>query len=272
MKNLRKEDWKENGITLMTLVVTIIVLLILAGVAISLALNNNGVLDRAAYASNTWANATKSETLKMNELVTEIDELSWSKIKNNGIDYGPKTAETVQPGDTVMIGGECFRVLENNGITIIALPFYNITLDNDPVQSAYAGKVAFSSIDTPTWNTVGYSGNVDLAVHENNLQQYIVAYNNKIDRITNGKAYASYTVWGKQSADDKGIPIGKYQNEYVGDPSDEDYVLNTVGGSSYWVASWYGNGIGWGNPIDGSYEDYKNADSYGVRPAIVITI
>ena len=38
---------KENGITLVALVVTIVVLLILAGVSISLVLNQNGVIDKS---------------------------------------------------------------------------------------------------------------------------------------------------------------------------------------------------------------------------------
>ena len=38
---------QEEGITLIALVVTIVVLLILAGVSISLVLNNNGVISKA---------------------------------------------------------------------------------------------------------------------------------------------------------------------------------------------------------------------------------
>ena len=38
---------QEKGITLIALVVTIVVLLILAGVSISLVLNNNGVISKA---------------------------------------------------------------------------------------------------------------------------------------------------------------------------------------------------------------------------------
>ncbi len=77
MKNFkRKESLKETGITLVALVVTIIVLLILAGVTLTLALSNNGVMDRAQYASNTWANATKDEETMMGELGQQIDDLS----------------------------------------------------------------------------------------------------------------------------------------------------------------------------------------------------
>ena len=43
---------QERGITLIALVVTIVVLLILAGVSISLVINNNGVISKAKEAKN----------------------------------------------------------------------------------------------------------------------------------------------------------------------------------------------------------------------------
>ena len=48
---------QEKGITLIALVVTIVVLLILAGVSISLVLNNNGVISKAKDAKNQYAGA-----------------------------------------------------------------------------------------------------------------------------------------------------------------------------------------------------------------------
>ena len=62
---------KSKGITLVALVVTIIVLLILAGVAISLVINNNGIFIRA---QNAKEKQTKSE-------VTEIINLKISGIQ-----------------------------------------------------------------------------------------------------------------------------------------------------------------------------------------------
>ncbi|MBR3324712.1 MAG: hypothetical protein IKG14_01515 [Clostridia bacterium] len=76
MNKSKKINLKETGITLVALVVTIIVLLILAGVTLTLALNNNGVLDRAQYASNTWANATKDETAMMGQMESDVDTLT----------------------------------------------------------------------------------------------------------------------------------------------------------------------------------------------------
>ena len=45
---------KERGITLVALVVTIIVLLILAGVTIGMATSNTGIFKRASNAADTW--------------------------------------------------------------------------------------------------------------------------------------------------------------------------------------------------------------------------
>lgn len=52
---------KENGITLVALVVTIVVLLILAGVSISLVLNQNGVIDKSKEAKTKYKNAANYE-------------------------------------------------------------------------------------------------------------------------------------------------------------------------------------------------------------------
>ena len=71
-----KQNLQQAGITLVALVVTIIVLLILAGVTISLALGDNGIIGKAQEASNMYANATKDEKNALNELTSEIERLS----------------------------------------------------------------------------------------------------------------------------------------------------------------------------------------------------
>ena len=66
---------KERGITLVALVVTIIVLLILAGVAISLTIGNNALFQRAQNAANTWRNAETNEQHTMNEFDSDFDSV-----------------------------------------------------------------------------------------------------------------------------------------------------------------------------------------------------
>ncbi len=52
---------KEKGITLVALVVTIVVLLILAGVSISLILDNQGVINQSKKARTEYQNAANYE-------------------------------------------------------------------------------------------------------------------------------------------------------------------------------------------------------------------
>ena len=66
---------KENGITLVALVVTIIVLLILAGVAISLTIGNNGLFNRAQNAADTWGKGEENTYKAMNKAVDDYDSV-----------------------------------------------------------------------------------------------------------------------------------------------------------------------------------------------------
>lgn len=60
---------KENGITLVALVVTIVVLLILAGVSISLVLGQNGLINKAQEAKSQTENAGANEAYTFNEFL-----------------------------------------------------------------------------------------------------------------------------------------------------------------------------------------------------------
>ena len=66
----------QRGITLIALVVTIIVLLILAGVAITLSIGDNGIFKRAGQATNAWEEASRNETEGMNSVVDIIDSIN----------------------------------------------------------------------------------------------------------------------------------------------------------------------------------------------------
>ena len=66
---------KESGITLVALVVTIIVLLILAGVAISLTIGQNGIFTRAQNATQRWDKASTNEAEQMNDFTDTYDDV-----------------------------------------------------------------------------------------------------------------------------------------------------------------------------------------------------
>ena len=81
---------KEEGITLIALVITIIVLLILAGVSIAMLTGQNGILTQAQNAKNRTEEAQGEEENKLNE---------YNNIINNYVNGG--TTASVQPGKTV---------------------------------------------------------------------------------------------------------------------------------------------------------------------------
>lgn len=57
----------NKGITLVALIITIIVLLILAGVSISMVLGNNGLLNNSKNAVTKYNAAKQNETTMLNE-------------------------------------------------------------------------------------------------------------------------------------------------------------------------------------------------------------
>ena len=61
----KKKSITEKGITLIALVVTIIVLLILAGVTLNLVLNNNGLIGRAKQGAAAYQNASLNEQVEL---------------------------------------------------------------------------------------------------------------------------------------------------------------------------------------------------------------
>ena len=66
---------RNTGITLIALVVTIIVLLILAGITLSLALNSNGVFQRSKNAAAAYSEAEKAEREELDRIAGEMDEV-----------------------------------------------------------------------------------------------------------------------------------------------------------------------------------------------------
>ena len=77
MKKLKEElKYGKRGITLISLVVTIIVLLILSGVTIATLTGNNGILTRAQEAKNETEQSEKDEKEKLGDMEDIINEYS----------------------------------------------------------------------------------------------------------------------------------------------------------------------------------------------------
>ena len=108
---LRKTLGRNKGITLIALVVTIIVLLILAGISISLLSGQNGILNRAVEAKKQTESKSAEEKVKMAVMssMTYDGTLTLEKLKTELANYGGKLEGDTFPV-TVTIDENIFKV------------------------------------------------------------------------------------------------------------------------------------------------------------------
>ena len=69
---MNKREENQKGITLIVLVVTIVVILILAGITVNIAFKDNGIIKTAEGLQNVINDSIASDEEKMNELQVEI--------------------------------------------------------------------------------------------------------------------------------------------------------------------------------------------------------
>ncbi len=167
----RKYQFRSNnlsfnhGITLISLVITIILLIILAGVGINLALGENGLFNKAKYAKEKYLNSQVEEEKALNELYEELGLLGDLPENTPETEAGkivrmPNTWETTLPayvsdkdGKEVVSSrkvASVYAVSAGNGNTIpVPLGFYYVggTIDSGVVisdnkedQNKYAGQ------------------------------------------------------------------------------------------------------------------------------------
>lgn len=167
MKELRR----KKGITLIALVVTIIVLIILAGVSISLVLGDNGIITRAKEAKSTYSIEAVREKVEMmlSEYVTEnqleekdLDEFLNQKQEEGKIeeasDNGNGTHTIILDGYEVTIRDEDLEIIE--------------IIEESEFRKLTRGKAKF--IYTPQTKYVK-SVNVSIEIEES-VKMYTVQY------------------------------------------------------------------------------------------------
>ena len=87
-----KQIKEKRGITLIALVVTIVVLLILAGITINMLFSNGGIFKTAQDAANAWNEATVNEQESLNNIADQI-----ANLVNGQIGGGSGTEEPEDP-------------------------------------------------------------------------------------------------------------------------------------------------------------------------------
>ncbi len=139
--NIRK--LKEKGITLVALVVTMIILLILAGVTINIALSENGLFHRAQNSAERYKVAQTNEQELLTNLEEELDKYSIKPLvttitttEHGTIKAQDKLGNPVTvPGAFKVVAGETVEdgiVIEDaNGNQFVWIPVSNIDGNND---------------------------------------------------------------------------------------------------------------------------------------------
>ncbi len=137
---MNKEVLKEKGITLIALVVTIVILLILAGVTLSLSLSQNGLFDRAQNAADKYKKAQENEEKMIEELEMQFEKPLVQTITD--IDHGNIKAEDSLGNPVTIPGGFRFAgedsdtvedgivIEDGEGNQFVWIPVSNIDGDN----------------------------------------------------------------------------------------------------------------------------------------------
>ena len=102
-KLARRNYSNQTGITLIALVVTIVVLLILAGVSINALFGDSGIINKAKDAQNKMDQAVENDQKGINELS------NWLDSKTNG-----STGEDANPSTTPKISTLVGTVVDKN--------------------------------------------------------------------------------------------------------------------------------------------------------------
>ena len=136
----------QKGITLIALVITIIVLLILAGVSIAMLTGENGILNKAtsSRSATNEAEAVERINLALNAVKAEIfdqqvDEQNWEPIASSGSDIQQEIKDSLKKdgfGTTNESGKYYYKFDDTNDVLI--LTYYNETTEvgtsSDPIR------------------------------------------------------------------------------------------------------------------------------------------
>jgi len=170
---------KNKGITLVALVITIIILLILAGISIS-ALTNTGIFGKAKDAKQKSANAELDQNTKLDEYENEID--NYLPKKNNN-----KTVE--QSKEKVLSTEKNTELVDTKENKIVIPAGFKITGDATTVdkgiviEDATSGATAGSQF---VWVPVGKITKADGTETTITLERYDFDYSTGAESVYSG--------------------------------------------------------------------------------------
>ena len=149
----------KHGITLIALIITVIILLILAGTAISIAINGGDIFGKAAQARNAWNEAVAREESAIKDLLKYLDNPQYVE----SIDFEAKKAEALAN----RVGTEEIGIGTDGELVDMSLWTYEI-YDNNTKARLGIFQPYINSADG------GYLGSIINGQIEGKIPQYIM--------------------------------------------------------------------------------------------------
>ena len=194
---------KENGITMISLVITIIILIILSSISIGAFFGDNGIITVAKRAKENTELAKIEEETSLNELYTQLEINGGSpdgEIENGGNSAVNSTGQgkiLPTPSEWKRYEGEYIETEEGN-----------IVQSSKQVASVYAVSVGNGNIVPVPYGFYYVGGTLDSGVvisdNESDKNKYLFADNVKIEDVPAGVAYNSDGTVNTSSSDLKG--------------------------------------------------------------------
>ena len=222
-----------NGITLISLIITIIILITLAGIVINLCLEENGLFKKAQNATDKYLTAAEDEEKALNELYKELgmiylpentkDTLAGTEVKLPE-SWTTTTASYVSTEDGTVVkkmvkSSNVIAIATGNGQTVpVPKGFYYVggTLDSGVVISDYEeDKNKYAGIeDVPVGITLKEDNTINYEL-KGNLFVWIPSTIDSYEKYDWGTSYRSIIYNFDIPASEK-IQIQKYEGFYVG--------------------------------------------------------
>ena len=155
---LKKFKTNETGITLIALVITIVVMLILAGVTINLTLGENGIFTTAQQAAKNYTEAQSKEQQDLAYFTNTVDNMAKGNTtltsQITGADYGKYINYSVTVEDTVLDKWRVFYNDKTTGNVYIILDGY-LPITLIPEETEITTKGTYQAY----WDTTNFSTN-----------------------------------------------------------------------------------------------------------------
>ena len=260
---------KNKGITLVALVVTIVVLLILAGVSINLVLGNNGIIAKAKDAQRESAEASQNDLKGMNGLIEQMESTlngsgNGGKTEPETVPYLPSddfhydTSTSVDTGLVIkdasgneyvwVVVPRTTAVYKTTGLgktTFTDADYTSIENDLKEYTKTYRGSISYSDVYYPDDKNVGWFAD---ATAYNNLKNsmlksvyenggfYVGRYEAGIDTTTgtNRTSNTDKNSDGKYTIEGMPAPVSKadaYPYTYVTRTQAQNLASNVNSGT-----------------------------------------